>query len=195
MPRIIGKVEGRGNGIKTVLVNVESVALSLNREPAELTKFFGTELGAQTTYSAELDRAVVNGAHQTSDLQALICIYVEKFVLCKQCRLPEAHYKIKAGIIEQRCLACGTKDQCDMSHKLTTFILAQHKKAKIESAKDSKKDSKKDKKKDKDDAATEDGDDKKEKKEVSSCSALCVYICMYPSSPAPSPNHVLFAHL
>ena len=49
MPSIIGKVEGRGNGIKTALPNIPLLAQSLHRDPAEVTKFFGTELGAQTT--------------------------------------------------------------------------------------------------------------------------------------------------
>ena len=42
MPRIVGKVEGRGNGIKTVLFNITELAQSLNRDPQEVTKFFGT---------------------------------------------------------------------------------------------------------------------------------------------------------
>jgi translation initiation factor 5 len=54
-----------------------------------VTKFFGTELGAQTTYAADTERAVVNGAHTTQDLQTNMFKYVEKFVLCPHCRLPE----------------------------------------------------------------------------------------------------------
>lgn len=52
MPKLIGKVEGRGNGIKTVLVNIEEVAESLKRDPAEVTKFFGTELGESSAFFA-----------------------------------------------------------------------------------------------------------------------------------------------
>lgn len=47
MPRVIGKVEGRGNGIKTVIFNVMDLSLALKRDPGEVCKFFGTELGAQ----------------------------------------------------------------------------------------------------------------------------------------------------
>ena len=67
MPKIMGKVEGRGNGIKTVLVNVVDVAQSLNRAPDEVTKFFGCDLGSQTTYAVESERAVVNGTHNNND--------------------------------------------------------------------------------------------------------------------------------
>ena len=41
MPRIVGKVEGRGNGIKTAIPNMVDVASSLHRPPGEVTKFFG----------------------------------------------------------------------------------------------------------------------------------------------------------
>ena len=70
MPSVYGKIEGRGNGIKTVIPNISEVALALHREPGEVNKFFGTELGAQTTYNADSDRAVVNGAHTDHVLQA-----------------------------------------------------------------------------------------------------------------------------
>jgi translation initiation factor 5 len=151
MPRIMAKVEGRGNGIKTVLVNVTDLGTSLNREAPEITKFFGCEIGSQTSFSADTDRAIVNGAHTAADLQVHLCRYIENFVLCENCRLPETHYKIKAGLISQKCLACGHKSTVDMTHKLTTFILAQHKKAKeiavkAEKGGDKKGDKKKDKK-------------------------------------------------
>ena len=100
-----------------MLVNVTDVAASLNRDAPEVTKFFGCELGAQTSYAG--DRAIVNGAHRDQDLQSHLSRYIEHFVLCKNCRLPETHYKIKDGMISQKCLACGSKDSVDMTHKLT----------------------------------------------------------------------------
>lgn len=153
MPKIIGKVEGRGNGIKTVIMNVFEVGASLNREPGEITKFFGCELGSQTTFSLETERAVVNGSHRDNDLQNHLSRYIENFVLCKNCRLPETHYKIKDGLISQKCLACGNKDSVDMTHKLTAYILAQHKKNKELKKEQEKKE-----------AAAGGGKDKKEKK-------------------------------
>jgi translation initiation factor 5 len=143
MPRIQAKVEGRGNGIKTVLVNVGDLGTALNRDAPEITKFFGCEIGSQTSYSADTERAIVNGAHNAPDLQNHLSKYIENFVLCKNCRYPETHYKIKGGIIYQKCLACGSKDSCDMQHKLTTFILAQYKKAKDADGKKDKKEKKK----------------------------------------------------
>merc|ERR1712238_366226 len=103
----------------------------------------------------DTDRAIVNGAHTDSVLQNLVHIYVQGFVLCPNCNLPETKYKIKGGCIFHNCAACGAKDMLDMSHKLCTFILAQDKKDK----KKKKKDKDKEKKKDGSD------DDKKKKKD------------------------------
>ena len=169
MPRLQAKVEGRGNGIKTLIVNVTDIGLSLNREPPEICKFFGTELGSLTNFSQDkgVDRALVNGNHSAQDLQAMLCRYIENFVLCKQCRLPETTYKIKAGLISQKCAACGNKDAVDMTHKLTTFILAQHKRAKELAAQNGEKKAqkdKKDKKENTDEAAADDDNEKEVKK-------------------------------
>ena len=155
MPSVFGKIEGRGNGIKTVIPNISEVALALHREPGEVNKFFGTELGAQTTYNADTDRAVVNGAHTDPVLQEAIKKYIDVFVLCPQCGLPETDYKIKSGCIYHKCMACGAKEMVDMNHKLCTYILAQDKKAKAEKKKGDKGKDKKDKSK---------GDDDKDKK-------------------------------
>ena len=114
MPRIIGKVEGRGNGIKTAIPNMVDVASSLHRPPGEVTKFFGCELGAQTTYNDDTERSIVNGAHETRVLQDKLSVYIEKFVLCPACKLPETSYKIKHEIIYHNCLACGAREPCDM---------------------------------------------------------------------------------
>lgn len=139
MPTVYGKLEGRGNGSKTVIPNISDVALSLHRDPGEVNKFFGCEMGAQTTYNAETDRAVVNGHHQDKTLQQMVHKYIQAYVLCPNCGLPETEYKIKSGIIYHKCAACGAKEMVDMSHKLCTYILAQDKKAKADAKKAGKK--------------------------------------------------------
>mmetsp|Transcript_13740 Transcript_13740/g.21664 ORF Transcript_13740/g.21664 Transcript_13740/m.21664 type:complete len:406 (-) Transcript_13740:28-1245(-) len=160
MPAVFGKIEGSGNGIKTAIPNISDVGLSLHRPPGEVNKFFGCELGAQTTYNEETDRAIVNGAHTDDTLQKLMHRYIESFVLCPVCRYPETEYKIKSEIIWHRCAACGAKEMVDMGHKLCNYILAQKKKKDKEDKKKGK-DKKKDKKKSK---GKDDSDDDKKKK-------------------------------
>ncbi|CAK5268458.1 unnamed protein product [Mycena citricolor] len=127
MPILLTKIEGKGNGIKTVLPNMADVARALSRPPSYTTKFFGSELGAQTSVDEKNDKYIVNGAHQADRLRELLDGFIEKFVLCKSCKNPETELIIlKSGRQEdiiRDCKACGERTGVDMRHKLTTFIL------------------------------------------------------------------------
>jgi len=124
MPALIAKVEGRGNGIKTVIVNMADVAKSLARPPGYPTKFFGFELGSITTIEPDNDKYIVNGKHDQAKLAQVLDDFIEKFVLCKKCeRNPETYMVIKGGLIELKCKACGGRTPVDIRHKLCTYIL------------------------------------------------------------------------
>jgi len=125
MPRLTAKIEGRGNGIKTVVTNMAEISDALNRPASLPTKFFGTELGAQSRWEADVNKATVNGAHTQPDLQRLLNVFVDKFVLCPGCHLPETALVVKKGIISHKCAACGSRIAVDMSHKLCVFILKE----------------------------------------------------------------------
>ncbi|CAK9441447.1 uncharacterized protein LODBEIA_P53150 [Lodderomyces beijingensis] len=120
MPPIQSKTEGRGNGIKTAIVNLGEVARALNRPSSYLVKFFGYELGAQT----QLDRFLVNGAHDTSELQDSLDGFINKFVLCGSCRNPETEIVLKGkDSLERDCKACGKVTMIDPKHKLYSYIV------------------------------------------------------------------------
>ncbi|ESO84468.1 hypothetical protein LOTGIDRAFT_132224 [Lottia gigantea] len=125
MPKLLAKVEGKGNGIKTVIVNMVDVAKALSRPATYPCKFFGCELGAQTQFDLKNDRYIVNGSHDAEKLQNLLDVFIKKFVLCPECSNPETKLAVQAKkqTISQRCIACGYSGQIDMRHKLTTFIL------------------------------------------------------------------------
>lgn len=123
MERIQSKIEGKGNGIKTVIVNLSSVAGSLARPPAHVIKYFGFELGAQTNTSPNDDRWIINGAHDASKLQDYLDGFIAKFVLCKKCKNPETDVHIKDGNITLDCKACGKISEVDPRLKLSSFIL------------------------------------------------------------------------
>lgn len=125
MPKLIAKVEGKGNGIKTVIVNMVEIAKSLARPPAYPTKFFGCELGAQTQIDKKNDRYIVNGSHNSDKLQEILDTFIDKFVLCDECDNPETTFIVqpKKEKITSICSACGHSSLIDMRHRLSTFIL------------------------------------------------------------------------
>ncbi|KAG0647726.1 Eukaryotic translation initiation factor 5 [Hyphodiscus hymeniophilus] len=123
MERLQSKIEGKGNGIKTVIVNLSSVASSLARPGAYVIKYFGFELGAQTNTNPADDRWIINGAHEASKLQDYLDGFINKFVLCKKCKNPETDVVIKDGNILLDCKACGQRSNVDLRLKLSGFIL------------------------------------------------------------------------
>jgi len=122
MPRLVTKIEGRGNGIKTVIVNMSDIAKALRVDPSYPTKFFGVELGAQSKYDKANDKSVVNGAHTAKDLANLLTKFIEIFILCPNCHLPETTMTVKKGI-KVDCAACGFNEVLRTDHKLSTYIL------------------------------------------------------------------------
>nr|GLL26365.1 hypothetical protein DM860_014316 [Ipomoea trifida] len=138
MPRMITKIEGRGNGIKTNIVNMVDIAKALARPPAYTTKYFGCELGAQSKFDEKTGTSLVNGAHDTSKLAGLLENFIKKYVQCYGCGNPETEVIItKSQMIQLKCAACGFVSDVDMRDKLTSFILKNPPEAK-KSSKDKK---------------------------------------------------------
>lgn len=125
MERLQTKIEGKGNGIKTVVVNLSNVAQQLARPGSYLIKYFGFELGAQTNLDPADDRWIINGAHDAAKLQDHLDGFINKFVLCKKCKNPETEVNIKDGHIILDCKACGVRSDVDLRLKLSGFILKQ----------------------------------------------------------------------
>eukprot|EP00246_Nothoceros_aenigmaticus_P012653 TRINITY_DN4031_c0_g1_i1.p1 TRINITY_DN4031_c0_g1~~TRINITY_DN4031_c0_g1_i1.p1 ORF type:complete len:471 (+),score=128.68 TRINITY_DN4031_c0_g1_i1:424-1836(+) len=124
MPRLLTKIEGRGNGIKTNVVNMVDVAKALARSPAYTTKYFGCELGAQSKFDEKTGTSIVNGAHDTAKLAGLLENFIKKYVQCHACGNPETDINItKTQLINLKCQACGSVSDVDMRDKLTTYIL------------------------------------------------------------------------
>lgn len=124
MPKMITKIEGRGNGIKTNIVNMVDIAKALARPAAYTTKYFGCELGAQSKFDEKTGTSLVNGSHETAKLAGLLENFIKKYVQCYGCGNPETEILItKTQMIQLKCAACGFVSDVDMRDKLTTFIL------------------------------------------------------------------------
>ena len=139
MSTILVQTEGKGNKSKTCIKNCTEIAKQLKRTPGQICKFFGCQLGTRTCITSDGD-AIISGHHETNVLQQLLDIFIDKFVLCPKCLLPETELLIKKDNIFHNCNACGFLGMVDMTHKLCTFILQVHNAEK--KLKKSKKDAK-----------------------------------------------------
>lgn len=145
MPKLLAKVEGSGNGIKTVVPNMVDIAKALARPPAYPTKFFGYELGAQVQMDEKTERYIVNGNHTQEKLQDLLFSFIEKFVLCRSCDNPETSLKVtKKKTIEQSCVACGHHQALITDQKFASYIISHPPPDVAETGKTAKEKKKKD---------------------------------------------------
>uniref|UniRef100_A0A251SJB0 Putative translation initiation factor IF2/IF5 n=1 Tax=Helianthus annuus TaxID=4232 RepID=A0A251SJB0_HELAN len=78
MRKMITKIEGRGNAIKTNIVNMVDVAKALARPASYTTKYFECELGAQSKFDEKPGVSLVNGSHDTAKLAGLLENFIKK---------------------------------------------------------------------------------------------------------------------
>lgn len=123
MPKLQCKIEGRGNGIKTNVVNNVDIAKALERPPEYVIKYFGIELGAQTKFDKKIGTSIVNGAHDQKKLSEILESFIKKYVQCYGCGNPETVIKIKKENIYLKCKACGHVSTVDPKFRLNTFII------------------------------------------------------------------------
>tara|TARA_B100001093_G_scaffold518949_1_gene605719 strand:+ start:956 stop:1513 length:558 start_codon:yes stop_codon:yes gene_type:complete len=146
------KYEGKGNGKKTRFINIDEISKQLHRTSDELTRFLGIDLSTSTKYTDNV--AIINGHIRQHDMEKSLRKYIEIFVLCKQCGLPEIpRYKIDGKKIKTKCLSCGYRDKMDSTdHRLVSFIISKIKDEKGSKNKNKDKKKKKEKEKEKEKA-------------------------------------------
>jgi len=100
MPILRSKQEGSGNGSKTFIANIDEIAKALERDIKLIMKFFAFELGTLVKIG---ERNIINGHRQRSDIEDLLDLFIDRYVLCSKCQNPETimtHNSLT-------CRACG----------------------------------------------------------------------------------------
>lgn len=98
----------RPEGNVTVLENFQEILDRLDREESHVLKFLQDEVGT----SAQIDergRARLTGEFSARRLSAVIEEYVETFVLCPECGLPDTKITREQGAELLQCEACGAR--------------------------------------------------------------------------------------
>ena len=103
----IQEIECHTQGNKTIISNFQQIAAHLRRSPEHLEKFLEKELAAQG--KQEKDRLILIRKIPQKKIQERIKIYVEKYVLCKECGKPDTEIQKEGNFTFVRCLACGAK--------------------------------------------------------------------------------------
>jgi len=128
VPMVEIKLIGKGNGKRTILTNIESIAKALNRPILYLMKFLSYYLGTQFRLDKHTKLYILNGSQDQVKLRELIFDFIEKYILCRLCHNPETSLKVnvKRRIIRCFCSACGNYFEISGTDKLGNFILKNH---------------------------------------------------------------------
>lgn len=107
MPSVVIRLEGRGNGCKTVLSNLEAIAIALDRKLLILSKYIGKILGSPVS-TLKTKEVSVRGHHTVERIQTMIDDFVDECVLCPNCQNPETLVDSAKKNICLNCKACGS---------------------------------------------------------------------------------------
>ncbi len=94
-------------GMRTIIYNFKEIANALNRDPQHLLKFLTGEMATAATMQES--RVIFQGKFSQETLGRLIHRYVESFVICPVCKLPDTKIVKEKRLSFLVCEACGAK--------------------------------------------------------------------------------------
>ena len=97
--------EGETDGAFTRLTNIPEIAAALNRDAEHLHRSIQRQFGTNGQF--EGGQARYNGSFTLADFDAAIAAYVETYVTCTECGLPDTRLSLEDGNQMLRCDACG----------------------------------------------------------------------------------------
>jgi len=100
--------EVRQEGSATVVENFQTLCASLGREPDHLLQFLQREVGT-SGHIDESGRARITGSFDAARIGDAIETYIEGFVRCSECGLPDTRLEEEGGSTVLRCEACGAR--------------------------------------------------------------------------------------
>jgi len=97
--------EGETDGSFTRLTNLPAIADAVGRDTQHLHRFIQREFGTNGQFDG--NQARYNGSFSIADFDAAIASYVEEYVTCSECGLPDTRLTTEDGNQMLRCEACG----------------------------------------------------------------------------------------
>jgi translation initiation factor 2 subunit 2 len=95
------------DGKNTVIRNFQEITQILRREPAHVIGYLARELGAPGTL--DLPRGVLKARLPKEAIAQRIREYVDKYVICSECKRPDTHLVKEGRFTLLVCEACGAQ--------------------------------------------------------------------------------------
>ena len=112
MPSVNIKYQGKKF---TIITNIKDISKSIHIKNGILDKFLAIENNTNNKNEK------FNGVFELKDIQDQIYLFIEQFVLCEYCGLPELKHKACKGHILNKCMSCGEKYLTKSNHKVKNY--------------------------------------------------------------------------
>lgn len=107
MQPVLVKTVDRGQYGTTTILNLKEISNTLYHPPDILFKFISYDLGAK----CDINKGTINGSYTVSTIQTSIDKYINNFILCVDCSVPEIDPELKGKkkkvTCMMHCAACG----------------------------------------------------------------------------------------
>ena len=94
-------------GMRTIIYNFKETAEALNRDSKHLLKFLTREMATAATMQES--RVIFQGKFSRETFERLLQRYMEQFVTCPICKLPDTKIMKEKRLSFLVCEACGAK--------------------------------------------------------------------------------------
>lgn len=107
----------------TVLENIDIVSQQINTPVNILIKYIGCRLGCSVKNNK------LNGVKPSEDINKALFCFIDAFIVCKSCGIPEINYELENKKVVGVCLACGNLHQENNFDKINNKfygVIASH---------------------------------------------------------------------
>lgn len=109
MPDVKVRQAGKGNGCYTFIDNIEDICRAINTPSNILLNYIARNLGSNLNEK----KVTITGHYTYEQILNTIYDYIDYFVLCHKCSIPELTPEIEGSKKKKKlfysCSACGTK--------------------------------------------------------------------------------------
>jgi len=119
MVPISSTINGKGNGIYTTFHNLDDVCKYISHPSQLILKYLSIHMGSM----ANVEKMTITGGYKNEELQTALQLYINRFVICPSCTIPETIPQLKKESkknikLELKCLSCGKVSEVIYNNKL-----------------------------------------------------------------------------
>ncbi|MFX1532944.1 MAG: translation initiation factor IF-2 subunit beta [Promethearchaeota archaeon] len=108
------KLDIHREGNSTIIRNFSDITAAMNREPNQVLTFLCPELGTQAKMDGK--RAIFRCQLDKTDIEQKLELYIDKFIKCENCELPDTQLIKKKKSTVLKCDACGHTKEVKMKN-------------------------------------------------------------------------------